>query len=168
MTAGSRSARAILLFWCGIIAFGAGYLHLTAQQPLKMPAPTQAPRAQGVVAQAPLSERASATPVAPRAVLDKYCVTCHNERLKTAGLLLDKLDVEHVADGAESWEKVARKLRTHEMPPPGRPRPDEATYSAIVAQLENALDVAAAAKPNPGRVSVHRLNRVEYTNAIRD
>jgi len=101
-------------------------------------------------------------------VFDQYCVTCHNAKLKTAGLLLDQMDVEHVADAAEAWEKVARKLHTREMPPPGRPRPDEATYSAMASWLEAVLDAASAAKPNPGRVPVHRLNRTEYANAIRD
>src|SRR5437870_675757 len=96
-------------------------------------------------------------------VLGKYCVTCHNSRLKTAGLMLDTLDVEHVAGHEEVWEKVATKLRTHEMPPPGRPRPDIATLSATTAAIESKLDAAAEANPNPGRVAVHRLNRAEYT-----
>ena len=103
-----------------------------------------------------------------RAMLDKYCVTCHNERLKTAGLMLDRADVDHAGSGAQTWEKVLRKLKTREMPPPGSPRPDAATYTAVSDQLEKALDAAAAANPNPGRVAVHRLNRTEYTNAVRD
>jgi mono/diheme cytochrome c family protein len=105
---------------------------------------------------------------APRAVLDQYCVTCHNEKLKTAGLLLDKADVVHPGNARETWEKVLRKLRSGEMPPPGARRPDGATYASVIAFLENSLDEAAAANPNPGRVAVHRLNRTEYTNAIRD
>src|SRR5262245_40038767 len=104
----------------------------------------------------------------PRAVIEKYCVTCHNERLKTAGLLLDKADVDHVGSNPETWEKVLRKLRTREMPPPGSPRPDTETYTAMSAFLEKMLDGAASANPNPGRVAVHRLNRTEYANAIRD
>jgi mono/diheme cytochrome c family protein len=103
-----------------------------------------------------------------RAVLDRYCVTCHNQRLKTAGLMLDGLDVDHVSRSSAEWEKVARKLRTGEMPPPGMPRPDSATSTIVSAYLENALDAAALANPNPGRVPVHRLNRTEYTNAVRD
>src|SRR4029453_18565860 len=105
---------------------------------------------------------------APRAILDQYCVTCHNEKLKTAGLLLDKADVVHPGTAAETWEKVLRKLRSGEMPPPGARRPDAATYASVIAFLENSLDESAAANPNPGRVGVHRLNRAEYTNAIRD
>jgi mono/diheme cytochrome c family protein len=100
--------------------------------------------------------------------LDRYCVTCHNARLKTAGLMLDRLDLALVGLDAETWEKVARKLRTHEMPPPGLPRPDQATYDRLETTIEAALDGAAAANPHPGRVAVHRLNRTEYTNAIRD
>ena len=104
----------------------------------------------------------------PRAVINQYCIGCHNSRLKTAGLELDTLDISQPGDHAEQWEKVARKLRTAEMPPPGLPRPDAATYRAIAQQLEGALDAAWAAKPNPGRVVVHRLNRSEYTASIRD
>src|SRR5262245_7077814 len=101
-------------------------------------------------------------------VLNKYCVTCHNSRLKTAGLELDRLDANDVAANAQTWEKVVTKLRTGEMPPPGRPRPDGGTYNAVAAALENDLDRAAAARPHPGRVPVHRLNRSEYANAVRD
>src|SRR5262245_46858912 len=101
-------------------------------------------------------------------VIGKYCITCHNSRLKTAGLALDSLDLAQAGGHAEVWEKVATKLRTHEMPPPGRPRPDAETYVSVGHAVEAALDAAAAATPNPGRVAVHRLNRAEYANAIRD
>ena len=104
----------------------------------------------------------------PRAVIDKYCIGCHNEKLRTAGLMLDRLDASHLGDHAEEWEKVARKFRTSEMPPPGLPRPDAATYARTAAQLEAGLDAAASAKPQPGRVPVHRLNRNEYAATIRD
>ena len=111
----------------------------------------------------------AAAPVAgTRDVLDRYCVTCHNTRLKTAGLQLDTLDPGDVRENAAVWEKVVTKLRTGEMPPPGRPRPDAVAYQAVVSALESALDAAAASKPYPGRVPVHRLNRVEYANAVRD
>ena len=105
------------------------------------------------------------------AVLDRYCVTCHNGRLRTAGLALDALDtlgVEQVGEHAEAWEKVVRKLRARAMPPAGRPRPDKATYEAVASMIETALDRAAADHPNPGRTATHRLNRSEYANAIRD
>ena len=100
--------------------------------------------------------------------LNKYCVTCHNSRLKTAGLQIDSLDADHMAANAPQWEKIVTKLRTGEMPPPGRPRPDADTYRAVASALERELDAAAAATPHPGRVPVHRLNRSEYTHAIRD
>ena len=107
-----------------------------------------------------------------RALLDRYCVTCHNDRTLTAGLSLQSVDVEHVGQNigeVELWEKVVRKLRTRAMPPPGRRRPAEADYEGVATRLETALDAAAAAEPNPGRrPAVHRLNRAEYTNAIRD
>jgi cytochrome c551/c552 len=103
-----------------------------------------------------------------RALLDQYCVTCHNERLKTAGLALDRLDPGRVADNSEAWEKVVRKLRAGMMPPQSMPRPAAAAYEALTAELESALDRAAAAKPKLGAPGVHRLNRTEYANAIRD
>ncbi|RPI51167.1 MAG: DUF1592 domain-containing protein, partial [Acidobacteria bacterium] len=119
-------------------------------------------------AQAPTPSPVPAAANPAAATLSKYCITCHNEKRKVAGLTIDKLDLQNVATDAEAWEKVARKFRTHEMPPPGMPRPDNATYAAMTAHLERALDAAAAANPEPGRVPVHRLNRTEYTNAIRD
>jgi mono/diheme cytochrome c family protein len=103
-----------------------------------------------------------------RAVIQQYCTGCHNAKLKTAGLVLDPADLEHVGDHAAVWEKVVRKLRTGEMPPSSMPRPDRATYARVTAELEGSLDAAAAARPNPGRVPVHRLNRAEYAHAIRD
>jgi len=104
----------------------------------------------------------------PRAVLDQYCVTCHNQKLKTAGLALDQLDADHVATAPATWEKVVRKLRTGAMPPAGLPRPAQPAYDSLVSTLETSLDRAAAAQPNPGRATLHRLNRTEYGNAIRD
>ena len=103
------------------------------------------------------------------AVVQQYCVTCHNERLLTANLTLDQADPGHVAGDAELWEKVLQKLQAREMPPAGRPRPDDATYAGFAAWLVEELDAAAAERPNPGRPApVHRLNRAEYTNAVRD
>src|SRR6266404_6891594 len=115
-----------------------------------------------------LDVRAAQVQDTPRAVIDTYCVSCHNDRLKVAGLALDNADVDHAGARAELWEKVLRKLYAREMPPPGRPRPDAATYAAMTTLLEKTLDDAASANPNPGRVAVHRLNRTEYTNAVRD
>src|SRR5690349_17665655 len=97
---------------------------------------------------------------APRAVLDKYCVTCHNQRLKTAGLSLDAIDPAQPGDRADVWEKVVRKLRTGAMPPPGRPRPDKALADSVASWLEERLDHIAAEHPNPGRPTLHRLNQI--------
>ena len=102
------------------------------------------------------------------ALLDRYCVVCHNDRLRTANLVLDKLEIEHVGERAEVWEKVVQKLRSGAMPPVGRLRPDKAARDGFVSWLEAALDRAAAAQPNAGRPTIHRLNRAEYANAIRD
>ena len=106
-----------------------------------------------------------------RALLDEYCVACHNDRSRQAGLTLESVDLTQIGrlqSEVAVWEKVAHKLRARAMPPPGRPRPDEAVYGEIARSLETALDVAAAAAPNPGQPPVHRLNRVEYRNAVRD
>ena len=103
-----------------------------------------------------------------RAVLDQYCVTCHNVTARTAELLLDQADLEKIGQQPEVWEKVVKKLRSGAMPPAGMPRPDQATYDSLALYLETALDRAAAAHPNPGRPVLHRLNRVEYTHAVRD
>ena len=102
-------------------------------------------------------------------LVNKYCVSCHNQKLKTANLMLDRADAVHVANSAETWEKVIVKLRSRAMPPPGMPRPDNATYDSVAGWLESEIDRAAAAHVNPGRTaSLHRLNRAEYANAVRD
>ncbi|HLH31183.1 MAG TPA: DUF1587 domain-containing protein, partial [Terriglobia bacterium] len=122
-----------------------------------------------VPAQTPAPAASSSSASAPyRALLNQYCVTCHNERAKTAGLMLDKMDLDHVGEGAETWEKVVRKLRGGMMPPTGRPRPSGDDAYKLISYLESSLDGAAASKPNPGRAAIHRLNRTEYGNAIRD
>ncbi len=103
-----------------------------------------------------------------RALVDQYCVGCHNEKLKTGGLALDKISLDHPAENAETWEKVIRKVRAGMMPPAGARRPDRAALDAFTEKLAAELDRAAAANPNPGTVGLHRLNRSEYANAIRD
>ena len=109
------------------------------------------------------------TPSAQRALLDQYCVTCHNERLRVADFTLDTVDVSRVADHPEVWEKVVRKMRAGAMPPAPRPRPVQAAYDGFRSWLETELDQGAAADPNPGRTETfHRLSRAEYHNAIRD
>jgi catechol 2,3-dioxygenase-like lactoylglutathione lyase family enzyme len=103
-----------------------------------------------------------------QAVVGKYCVSCHNVRTSTARLALDLLDVGDVSRDAATWEKVIKKVRSGAMPPLGMPQPDAAARTALVSFLETTLDHAAAANPNPGRPALHRLNRAEYQNVIRD
>jgi mono/diheme cytochrome c family protein len=102
----------------------------------------------------------------PRAVLDKYCVTCHNTRLKTGGLALDQLDLTRLADQAAIGEKVALKLRAGMMPPLRAPRPDRTTLDGLITWIEHELDSHAV--PNLAAPGIHRLNRTEYRNVIRD
>ncbi len=103
-----------------------------------------------------------------KATLDRYCVTCHSDRLKTAGLTLESIDTANIAGAPDVWEKVVRKVRVGMMPPQGSPAPDAASRAALVSWLTGELDTHAAAHPDPGRPLVHRLNRAEYGNAIRD
>jgi hypothetical protein len=107
-----------------------------------------------------------------QAVLQKYCLTCHNENLKARGTVpvaFDQLNMSNLGNDAEVWEKIVRKMRTGLMPPAGRPRPDKDVHDAFVRSLENGLDRAAATHPNPGRTEpFHRLNRAEYQNVVRD
>lgn len=113
-------------------------------------------------------DSSTAEQTASRALINKYCVACHSEKLKTAGLVLSGLDPSNAASNAALWEKVVRKLNGNAMPPQGLPRPDKAARQAFVTSLETQLDKAAVAAPNPGRPVLHRLNRAEYQNAVRD
>ena len=112
--------------------------------------------------------RATTTVPSQRTFLDQYCVTCHNQTSKTAGLTLENIDIERVGENALVWEKVARKLRTRAMPPAGMPRPDSGGFDSLATYLETALDRAAVAEPEPGSAVVRRLNRTEYSNVVRD
>ena len=143
-----RRGASIVIASAVMLSAGLGILHASAAQD------APAPSVNG--------------PVSPRAVVDRYCVTCHNQRTKTADLTLDTADITKPSVNGEVWEGVVRRLRTRSMPPQGMPRPDEATYNALSSFLENELDRAAATKPNPGRPLIRRMNRSEYANAIRD
>ena len=104
-----------------------------------------------------------------RELLDRYCVSCHNDTRRTAGLALDTMDVASVGEHAEAWEKVVTKLRAGMMPPAGRPRPDPESYVSLTSYLETELDRAAASNPDPGRSdALRRLNATEYLNTILD
>jgi len=124
-----------------------------------------------VVAVLPAAAQTTAAPADPapvRATLTQYCVTCHNTRLKTAGLFLDRVDIEHVAASPEIFEKVLQKLRTGSMPPASARRPDAASYSRLIDWIEYGLDHAPGAGLSPGRAPLRRLNRTEYANAVHD
>jgi mono/diheme cytochrome c family protein len=106
---------------------------------------------------------------ADQALVNRYCAGCHSTRTRAGNLVLAGVDVAAAGSNPELWEKVVRKMRNGLMPPAGNPRPDEATYQQFLARLQHDLDTAAAARPNPGRTEiVHRLNRLEYRNAVRD
>ena len=138
----------------GLIAFVAVGASVIAQRP-----PAQQP--------APASDVAYFAGVSQKALLDQYCVTCHNERLQTGGLALDTVR-GRVGEDAETWEKVVRKVRAGLMPPAGAKRPERGSLDAFAKSIEEAIDHFAASNPNPGRAPLHRMNRVEYANAIRD
>jgi len=153
-----KFARPALCFSIFALILTSGLILLKAQN-----RPAQPPRAATPVA------AAAPAPVNLRNFFDTYCVACHDEELRTAGLELDTLDLTKPAANAEVLEKVIGRLRAASMPPAGMPRPDSATYRAVFTALENQLDQAWAANPNPGRIgAVQRLNRAEYNNAIRD
>src|SRR5262245_4965935 len=139
-----------------VIAFIAVGASVVAQRP-----PAQQP--------APRSELAYFAGLSQKALLDQYCITCHNERLKTGGLALDGLALNRLGEtNAETWEKVVRKLRAGLMPPAGAKRPERGSLDAFAKSIEDSIDHFAASNPNPGRAPLHRMNRVEYANAIRD
>ena len=146
MTASSFGRLAILIAagWVLIVAGSVGPLVAAPQQPV----------ASGSSAHA--------------AVVGKYCVTCHNDKSRTGGLSLEHADLTNVPQGAETWEKAIRKLRVGLMPPPGAPRPERAQLDGLASYLETSLDRAAVERPRPGRTAIHRLNRAEYANAVRD
>ena len=102
-------------------------------------------------------------------LVNQFCVVCHNEQLANAGLIIPEVSHESIINNAETWERVIRKLQTRAMPPLDMPRPSENQYQEFLAFLQNTIDSSAAVEPNPGRVhAFHRLNRLEYGNAIRD
>jgi len=121
-------------------------------------------RAPGSAATAPAASQKSPQ----RVMIDQYCTNCHNGDDKVAGLDLENLSLDRIPEGAATWEKVVMKLRGGMMPPLGQPKPNKAAVDTLITMLETSLDRAGLAKPNPGRVSIHRLNRTEYGNAVRD
>src|SRR5438128_46644 len=116
----------------------------------------------------PPQDPSSAASTTHRAALDRFCIACHRGPNAVAGLHLDTFDTANFETNGATWEKMLRKLRNREMPPADMRRPDEATYNALVEYIETGRDRLADAKPNPGRPTLHRLNRTEYGNAVRD
>jgi len=155
------------------IAAAAPHAAGQASAPPAAPRPSVTPSSNPSQPAAPSSTAAQSTgAAAQRALVDRYCVGCHNQRGKTAGqeparkLTLDDLDITHVSDHAEAWERVVRKMRAGMMPPAGVRRPEKAAYDGFITWLENELDRNAAPyAPPPG---LHRLNRTEYANVVRD
>ncbi len=154
-----RSGTNALLSLAALVAAASMGLH--AAHPQTGAGATSAPSGE-------LSRNAAADAATHGEVIDRYCVTCHDDRRKAGELVLEGLDFARIGSNADVWERVLRKLRVGMMPPPGLPRPDGATLDRLVSWLETSIDEAAAGAPNPGRPAVHRLNRLEYTNAIRD
>jgi hypothetical protein len=111
---------------------------------------------------------AESTAASQNALLNQYCVGCHSDRARTGGLSLQNANLSDIPAGAETWEKVIRKVRVGAMPPQGAKRPAKADLDGLASFLENSLDRAYAQKPNPGRATMHRLNRAEYANAVHD
>ena len=151
-----QQRRTTLLVWIVVLLTTAGSLVPSENPSMKAAGPQSTSAAR------------SPSPSPHRATLDKFCVTCHNAKLRAAGLLLDSVDLAHPEANAAVWEKVLHKLRAREMPPAGVPHPDNATYESLASDLETALDAAAAARPNPGRPAAYRLSRFQYANATRD
>jgi hypothetical protein len=152
-----------------LLLFAAGLARVDTQTTPQPPVGRAAPKPGGNGPGAPgAPDRARPTITTSKAVIDRYCATCHNQRTRAGNLALDTLDVSAAARDAETWEKVVRKVRTGMMPPGGAPRPDRATLDGLAASIETTIDGAAGTAPNPGAPALHRLNRAEYGNAVRD
>src|SRR3954468_7264886 len=171
--------RVVTRIGCAALIWGAVATSMSGQagtagknRALTAPSPTK-PAAAGTGRPAPRGggltpPAAQATPPLDPALLKTYCVTCHNDRLKTGGLALDTVSLDDIAAGAETFEKVVLKLKTGLMPPAGTPRPDRTVLDNFAAALETRLDKALPANANLTTPALHRLNRVEYANAVRD
>jgi hypothetical protein len=147
--------RAAMLFFCACWVIAVASLGLRAGQRAAQP---QAP--------APAGPRVA--PQSDQALVSQYCVTCHNARALTGGLSLEGLDPAAAASHSDVWEKVIAKVRGGMMPPAGMPRPDKGALQGFAASLEARIDSQALISPDPGHKPIHRLNRTEYRNAVRD
>jgi mono/diheme cytochrome c family protein len=152
-----RSVWVGLVVWMIVLATSASQGQGSAQSQVQRQVPDQAP-----------GEVRGQAPSQHGALINQYCVTCHNQRAKTGGLALDTMSLSNIPAGAETWEKVIRKIRGGQMPPAGMPRPPQAVLDGLVALLETSIDKAALSAPVLRHPAIHRLNRTEYGNAIRD
>src|SRR4029079_10235469 len=159
------------------VAFGVGVAALAGLaavfglhgSALAEPSSSAAPVAANLPATAPVATDASVPTTSERKhMLMQYCTACHNDKLKTAGMSVVPLDADNIPANQETWEKILRRLSLGEMPPRGMPRPPKEQIADFTHWLSTTLDAQAAAKPNPGRATVRRMNRGEYANAVRD
>ncbi len=157
------------LMWTAVtVLTGVICIPLAAQAPAAAPPKGNAPVHPVSATRAVAVASPAVTPAAERALINQYCVTCHNDKTKIANFSLQTVDLDAVGEHPEIWERVIRKLRAGMMPPPGMPRPPVEKYDGLRDWLEAQVDQKAALHPNPGAVVLHRLNRTEYANAIRD
>jgi mono/diheme cytochrome c family protein len=154
-----------VVVWMVAVAFARGDAQVAGPAAAKPGVLTGSTGGQQVRRAAPAEGTAADTEAA---FVTQYCATCHNQRLKTGGLVLDTKDIAHVGPDAETWEKVVRKVKTGMMPPAGARRPERSALDGFAAELETRLDRAAVPNANLSTPALHRLNRSEYRNAIRD
>jgi cytochrome c551/c552 len=161
--------RASMLFVCGCWVVAVASLGLRAgDQAARPQAPAPGGQAVAPGAQAVAPGGQAVAPQSEQALVKQYCVSCHNTRARTGGLSLEELDPSAAASHSDVWEKVITKVRGGMMPPVGMPRPDEATLQGFAVSLEQRIDAQALISPDPGHKPIHRLNRTEYRNAVRD
>jgi hypothetical protein len=165
--------RGSVLFFCAcwvvsVASFGLPADHPFAQAQAAAPGGQRLGQGGATGGQPPAAGKQASTPQSEQAVVKQYCITCHNARTMTGGLSLEGLDPAAAASRSDAWEKVIVKLRGGMMPPVGMPRPDETTLQELAASLERRIDAQALKSPDPGHKPIHRLNRTEYGNAVRD
>jgi cytochrome c553 len=162
----NRGVYVCLAAWVIVLASATGHPSASAREGASALRAPQAPSRGQTTGQTAAASTPAASPHG--ALLNQYCVTCHNERAKTGGLALDAMSLSNIPAGAEVWEKVIRKVRAGMMPPSGMPRPAQPALDALVSHLESTIDTAARSAPVLRSPAMHRLNRAEYGNAIRD
>src|SRR6185437_4105824 len=139
-----------------------------ASTPTRTVAATTAPKSGAPAAKPAVATAKASDAQAQQDMIDQYCIMCHSEALKTAGVVLEGQHINNVGENTALWERVLRKFGSGQMPPPGIPRPDDAVAAKFTSWLEQQLDANALAHPNPGAPAIHRLKRLEYGNTIRD